>query len=179
MALPFFYIPLNISIHLNTIISKCGLVCVYWLQICTLCQLQLLLLQSLFQVIRWHCKTTLLHSTLLTYCFTASPAKTGQCLHICLQHYNILNLYTTHTHKKTILEASLSTQPIFLPHFLECLFLSFCWESAININQILFTTSQLTTWVFFLMRCTLMMFAWIYSWVRLTRGNKTGTRAAK
>lgn len=99
MALPFFYIPLNISIHLNTIISKCGLVCVYWLQICTLCQLQLLLLQSLFQVIRWHCKTTLLHSTLLTYCFTASPAKTGQCLHICLQHYNILNLYTTHTQK--------------------------------------------------------------------------------
>lgn len=87
--------------------------------------------------------------------------------------------YIPHTHtKKTILEASLSTQPIFLPHFLECLFLSFCWESAININQILFTTSQLTTWVFFLMRCTLMMFAWIYSWVRLTRGNKTGTRAA-
>lgn len=74
-------------------------------------------------------------------------------------HLSSALTYIPHTHTKTILEASLSTQPIFLPHFLECLFLSFCWESAININQILFTTSQLTTWVFFLMRCTLMMFA--------------------
>lgn len=136
-------------------------------------QLQLLLSQSLFQVICWHCKTL--------YCFTLPCWLIVSQLHLQGQasaftfvfSTKIFLTYIPHTHKKNpILEASLSTQPIFLPHFLESLFLPFCWESAININQILFTTSQLTTWVSFLMRCTLMMFAWIYSWVRLTREEK-------